>query len=254
MAPGILPACACVVLPTPSRRRDPNAPANAVVPASPIEPSHTSLRADATAETASTLRLVSVHADIVKDLTLLRVPIQDLTPAGLGDSGYHILGLLAEQRKVLEAWNIELNDVTPDILETASELLPHLQKPAPPVRRPRPMAVRPRPTVVRRTSESEVAVPMTEEPKKHGDPLLRAAVDADPRIATRLRVSAGGKYREAVVKDGKILLDGVAYDSTTDALQALAVGERDWVFWELFDAETGKWRILEGEWHPTNAT
>lgn len=74
-----------------------------------------------------------------------------------------------------------------------------------------------------------------------------AAGKLDP---TRLRVSVGGKYREASVESGKILLDGKSFDSPAQATKSVAPAKGDWVFWEYFDNDAGKWRMLDRDWQP----
>ncbi|MDB4874264.1 MAG: hypothetical protein JWM41_710, partial [Gemmatimonadetes bacterium] len=76
------------------------------------------------------------------------------------------------------------------------------------------------------------------------------AAPADRRDPTKLRVSVGGKYREASVKKGKILLDGQSFDSPAQATKSVAPAKGDWVFWEYFDADAGKWRMLDRDWQP----
>jgi hypothetical protein len=272
------------------------------------------------------MRLISLHEDAVRALERLRVPFDDVTPEGLWGSPYHLIGVTGEQRAVLDAWNLEVNDVTPQVL-SAADVAPQLKE-SWPQPRPRPVAdtrsdtrseargeVR---TEVRETrgeargetandvrqsarqahldtnsepstADAEVPVPMHEEPKKHGDPLGEAAVERElvqraaaaaearsettaptkgsrngsPDTAraqsqhqdpTRLRVSVGGKYREASVQQGKILLDGQSYDSPAAATKSVAPSKGDWVFWEYFDADAGKWRMLDRDWQPGHAS
>ena len=74
------------------------------------------------------------------------------------------------------------------------------------------------------------------------------------REPTKLRVSVGGKYREAAVQEGKILLDGESYDSPAQAAKAVPGAKGNWVFWEYYDADAGKWRILDSDWQPGPTT
>jgi hypothetical protein len=258
------------------------------------------------------MRLISLHEDAVRALERLRVPFDDVTPEGLWGSQYHLIGVTAEQRSVLDSWNLEVNDVTPQVI-SAADLAPQLKE-SWPQPRPRPIgemraeapaessrvnsprAAQPDAHAEPAASagaDAEVPVPMHEEPKKHGDPLGdtavereivgRAAAAAESRSdtstrqratngastnnrggatetaapakaqqhdPTRLRVSIGGKYREASVKQGKILLDGHTYDSPAAATKSVAPSKNDWVFWEYFDADAGKWRMLDRDWQP----
>ena len=74
------------------------------------------------------------------------------------------------------------------------------------------------------------------------------------RGPTKLRVSVGGKYREAAMQKGKILLDGQSYDSPAQAAKAVPGAKGNWVFWEYYDADAGKWRILDRDWQPGPTT
>ena len=47
---------------------------------------------------------------------------------------------------------------------------------------------------------------------------------------------------------GKILLDGRAFDSLTQASSSISADKNDWEFWEFFDDGAGKWRMLDREW------
>ncbi|HXT14751.1 MAG TPA: hypothetical protein VN706_03930 [Gemmatimonadaceae bacterium] len=276
------------------------------------------------------MRLISLHEDAVRALERLRVPFDDVTPEGLWASPYHLIGVTAEQRAVLDSWNLEVNDITPDVL-TSADVAPQLKE-SWPQQRPRPVSDaaaeqratsprQPAPAFAADTSaaqpdrssqrDSEVPVPMHEEPKHHGDPLGDAAAEraiveraaaaaearsdvapaatngasngasngaataatavrpraanapatsgkissADTAPATdhapkRLRVSIGGKYREASVQQGKILLDGQSFDNPAAATRSVAPSKGDWVFWEYFDDGAGKWRMLDRDWQP----
>jgi hypothetical protein len=275
------------------------------------------------------MRLISIHTDVVRALERLRVPFDDLTPEGLWASSYHLVGVTAEQRAVLDTWNLDVNDVTPEVLVHAGDLSPQLKEswPAQSARASRPAAESTRKDSV---SDIETAVPMHEEPKRHGDKLEREIVtraaaeaeskhanaashpasngasgatsaappnaaadgrgsepvtnghtaaftspssatdaggpaaasiaDATPAAAAaeksdpkRLRVSVGGKYREASVQSGKILLDGKTFDSPAHATKSVAAAKGDWVFWEYYDSDAGKWRMLDRDWRPSTA-
>ena len=64
----------------------------------------------------------------------------------------------------------------------------------------------------------------------------------------RLRTLLKGKYREAVVQDGKIMLDGQKFDSPLHASKSLAPDKKDWELWEYYDDDAGKWYMLDREW------
>ncbi|HKG94074.1 MAG TPA: hypothetical protein VKA84_19345 [Gemmatimonadaceae bacterium] len=74
------------------------------------------------------------------------------------------------------------------------------------------------------------------------------AADDQLRDGTRLRTSFRGRYREATVRGGKILLDGRSFDSLTQASTSISTDKNDWEFWEYFDDTAGKWRMLDREW------
>ncbi len=240
------------------------------------------------------MRLISLHDDTVRLLERLRIPFDDLTPDGLWGSPYHLVGITAEQRAVLDSWNLDVSDLTPAMMAGlggvgAAETRPprRLSPPAAPEVRPDPardnLRIAPAPSIA-----TPSPVVMGTEPKHHGDPLGdaagehemvgRAAAAAEAGLAvtgqqagtngaagagaaaapreepTKIRVSIGGKYREAAVKKGKIVLDGQSYDSPAQATKSVAPAKGDWVFWEYFDAEAGKWRMLDRDWRPGSTT
>ena len=239
------------------------------------------------------MRLISLHVDAVRALERLRIPFDDLTPDGLWGSPYHLIGLTAEQRSVLQAWNVNVNDITPQALSNIADLAPQLRENWPPRRTDAPLLTTPAilatPHVARdygrdASGTSAILAPADDE-KKQGDPLGHAAQEremvgraaaaaeasggdaaatkqsngqsngaaaaaTEQRDPTKLRVSVGGKYREASVKQGKILLDGQTYDSPAAAQKAVPAAKGDWVFWEYFDADAGKWRMLDRDWQP----
>lgn len=237
------------------------------------------------------MRLISLHDDTVRLLERLRIPFDDLTPDGLWGSPYHLVGVTAEQRAVLDSWNLDVNDLTPVMMAglaggpgmSTENRAPKRPQPAVDAR-PEPLRPMPPQAPIAATS-----TPMTSgEPKHHGDPLGdaageremvgRAAAAAESGLAvvgqerggngsagggagvvpredpTKIRVSIGGKYREAAVKKGKIVLDGQSFDSPAQATKSVAPAKGDWVFWEYFDAEAGKWRMLDRDWRPGSAT
>src|SRR5947209_3018607 len=89
------------------------------------------------------MRLISLHADAVRALERLRVPFDDLTPDGLWGSSYHLIGITEEQRAVLDAWNLGVNDVTPRVIADASGLTPQLKESWPQQQPARPADSRP---------------------------------------------------------------------------------------------------------------
>jgi hypothetical protein len=252
------------------------------------------------------MRLISLHSDAVRSLEQLRVPFDDLTPEGLWGSPYHLVAMTPEQRDVLAAWSLDVDDVTPRVFGKHGVLLQlHEDSPATELK----LVLEPRsddapiitkaPERVREahipiTREAQVPVPMVEEPAHHSEPFAvsddrelvgraaaqaeaeaeaealdvtadslfvssissvidppeRAADNAPRREPPRLRVSVGGRYREAAVREGKILLDGHAYDTPAHATHSVAPSKGDWVFWEYFDADAGKWRMLDRDWQP----
>jgi hypothetical protein len=105
--------------------------------------------------------------------------------------------------------------------------------------------------VGRAAAAAEVGL-ATATPDRAGNGAGGAAPSRDE--PAKIRVSIGGKYREAAVKKGKIVLDGQSYDSTAQAIKSVAPAKGDWVFWEYFDAEAGKWRMLDRDWQPGTAT
>jgi hypothetical protein len=243
------------------------------------------------------MRLISLHVDAVRALERLRIPFDDLTPDGLWGSPYHLIGLTAEQRSVLQAWNVNVNDITPQALSNLADLAPQLRENWPPRRTDAPSMTTQATTQATTTTpqpardfgrdagvDSAVVAP-ADDLKKQGDPLGHAALEremvgraaaaaeasggdaaaakqsngqangaagagTEQRDPTKLRVSVGGKYREASVKQGKILLDGQTYDSPAAAQKAVPAAKGDWVFWEYFDADAGKWRMLDRDWQP----
>ena len=66
------------------------------------------------------MRLLCLGADTVNALISLHAPFDDLTPAGLWGTTYHLVGMSDDQRDVLRQWGLELEDVTPDALQAAA--------------------------------------------------------------------------------------------------------------------------------------
>jgi hypothetical protein len=235
------------------------------------------------------MRLISLHDDTVRLLERLRIPFDDLTPDGLWGSPYHLVGVTPEQRAVLDSWNLDVNDLTPVMMAGLSggangQLAESRGPRRSPESRPEPARDTARATQSGPSSSGSHAAVMPSEPKHHGDPLGdaagereivgRAAAAAEVGLAAvspdrvgnggaaapprdepaKIRVSIGGKYREAAVKKGKIVLDGQSFDSPAQAAKSVAPAKGDWVFWEYFDAEAGKWRMLDRDWRPGSAT
>jgi hypothetical protein len=65
---------------------------------------------------------------------------------------------------------------------------------------------------------------------------------------TRLRISVAGKYTEATVANGKIVVSGRSFDSPDQAAAELTKSRGDWTFWEYYDSTDGKWRMLTRDW------
>jgi hypothetical protein len=65
---------------------------------------------------------------------------------------------------------------------------------------------------------------------------------------TRLRISVAGKYTEATVANGKIVIGSRAFDSPDQAAAELTKSRGDWTFWEYYDSTDGKWRMLTRDW------
>jgi hypothetical protein len=65
---------------------------------------------------------------------------------------------------------------------------------------------------------------------------------------TRLRISVAGKYTEATVANGKIVVAGRSFDTPDQAAAELTKSRGDWTFWEYYDSTDGKWRMLTRDW------
>src|SRR5829696_7165810 len=65
------------------------------------------------------MRLLCVHTDTIQALSRLHTPFDDLTPDGLWGTPYHLIGVSTEQRDVLKAFNVDLEDITPASLQRA---------------------------------------------------------------------------------------------------------------------------------------
>lgn len=62
------------------------------------------------------MRLLCLHADTVDALQRLGTSVDDLTPAGLWDTPYHLVTVSSEQRDALQRLRVTLDDVTPTAL------------------------------------------------------------------------------------------------------------------------------------------
>jgi hypothetical protein len=62
------------------------------------------------------MRLLCLHADTVQALQRLGTSVDDLTPAGLWDTPYHLVTVSPEQRDALQRLRVALDDVTPTAL------------------------------------------------------------------------------------------------------------------------------------------
>jgi hypothetical protein len=149
------------------------------------------------------MRLICIHQDTVGALQRLHTPFDDLTPDGLWNSPYHLVGVSTEQRDVLVAFNVDFEDITPDALDRG----------------------------VAAGAES-----------------LSYSSNAKVRNGQRLRTSVRGKYLEATVQGGKILVDGRTYDSPGAATRGISSDKTEWAFWEYLDDSSGQWQVLGREW------
>jgi hypothetical protein len=149
------------------------------------------------------MRLLCIHTDTVAALQRLHTPFDDLTPEGLWNTPYHLVGVSTEQRDVLTAFNVDFEDVTPDALDRGA------------------------PSV----SEN-----------------LSYASQGKVRNGQKLRTSVRGKYLEATVQSGKILVDGRTYDTPGAASRGITNDKTEWAFWEYLDDNSGQWQVLGREW------
>jgi hypothetical protein len=79
-------------------------------------------------------------------------------------------------------------------------------------------------------------------------PASPAAGGVATRAPMKLRTRLKGKYKEASVQNGKIMLDGQKFDSPLHASKSLAPDKKDWELWEYYDEDAGKWYMLDREW------
>jgi len=68
------------------------------------------------------------------------------------------------------------------------------------------------------------------------------------RNGQKLRTSHRGKYVEATVQGGKVMLDGRGYDSPASASRGITQDRSEWGFWEYYDEGAGRWNVLSREW------
>jgi hypothetical protein len=67
------------------------------------------------------MRLLCLHTDTVQALQRLGTAVDDLTPAGLWDTPYHLVTVSPEQRDALQRLRVTLDDVTPRALRDAGD-------------------------------------------------------------------------------------------------------------------------------------
>jgi hypothetical protein len=289
------------------------------------------------------MRLVCMHADMVDALKRLSIEFDDLTPAGLWSSKYHLVGLTPEQMEALEVFRVEVEDVTPAQLAQAegAEVRSGARGTAAPAQAPSEAATS-APThgalagamaVPQAAHELATAAPAAASTEQGGREPGRAATGTEsevplaqtrdagvrategkpePRLdaravsqgvqnappaggapatataqqpsgqksvgakggggtasaqagrksqpqpsgqgggqrygTTRLRISVAGKYTEATVANGKIVVAGRTFDSPDQAAAELTKSRGDWTFWEYYDSTDGKWRMLTRDW------
>jgi hypothetical protein len=292
------------------------------------------------------MRLVCIHADTVDALKRLNIQVDDLTPAGLWSSQYHLLGLTAEQIDALEVFRVQFEDVTPAQLAQAGgrEIQAAARGAAAGAAAPSHTAPAPSPPThgvlagamavpqaahelavgapaatsgdqsgrdaARGPGAAEAEIPLAQardararptegkaEPKAETRPATQggqataaaasgAAAGGQPASGqkntggkggggggapsqgsrkgqpqsggqaggqhrygtTRLRISVAGKYTEATVANGKIVVAGRSFDSPDQAAAELTKSRGDWTFWEYYDSTDGKWRMLTRDW------
>jgi hypothetical protein len=268
------------------------------------------------------MRLVCLHTDTVDALKRLHIQFDDLTPAGLWSSQYHLVGLTPEQFDALEVFNVQAEDITPAQLAQVGGERPkaaagEIAAGGPPTT-PAARAEPPAPSAETagrepaRGGASEAEVPLAQgreggaqgaevkadtktETKPDGKTTTQtspqpapatpgvqaagaqqagqkaAAKGGGPQVTppaqgnrkgqpapgqgggqrygtTRLRISVAGKYTEATVANGKIVLAGRSFDTPDQAAAELTKSRGDWTFWEYYDSADGKWRMLTRDW------
>jgi hypothetical protein len=269
------------------------------------------------------MRLVCLHADTVDALKRLNIQFDDLTPAGLWSSQYHLVGLTPEQFDALEIFHVQAEDITPAQLAQAASEEPKAAAGQTAASGPRPTPAAhpetPAPSAetagrepARAASATESEVPLAQardgdakggdvraetktEPKPDGKTTTQtspqpatlnptaqgtsgqqaaqkgAGKGAGPQVVppaqgnrkgqpaqnqgggqrygtTRLRISVAGKYTEATVANGKIVVAGRSFDTPDQAAAELTKSRGDWTFWEYYDSADGKWRMLTRDW------
>jgi hypothetical protein len=273
------------------------------------------------------MRLVCLHADTVDALKRLNIQFDDLTPAGLWSSQYHLVGLTPDQFEALEVFQVEAEDITPAQLAQAATDRPKAAAAegalSAPRQRPdaRPEALAPsaettgrEPTRSAGPSESEVPLEQARDSGARGADVKaetktetkpdgktttqtspqprpqnpgaqagggqpgfqqgagqKGSKSGGPQVApptqgnrkgqpaqvqgggqrygtTRLRISVAGKYTEATVANGKIVVAGRSFDTPDQAAAELTKSRGDWTFWEYYDSADGKWRMLTRDW------
>jgi hypothetical protein len=91
------------------------------------------------------------------------------------------------------------------------------------------------------------AAPVTQGNRK-GQPVQGQTGAGQRYGTTRLRISVAGKYTEATVANGKIVIGSRTFDSPDQAAAELTKSRGDWTFWEYYDSTDGKWRMLTRDW------
>ena len=280
------------------------------------------------------MRLVCLHADTVDALKRLNIQFDDLTPAGLWSSQYHLVGLTPDQFQALEVFHVQAEDITPaQLTQAASEgpkaaiSQPAASEPRPtPAARPETGQVSAEPTgreSLRAPAASEAEVPLAQasdggvrgseviadtktetrpdgksptqtspqagppnqavqasgvqqasgqqtsgqqgsgqkgggkpappvtppaQGNRKGQPVQSQGASGQRYGTTRLRISVAGKYTEATVANGKIVVAGRSFDTPDQAAAELTKSRGDWTFWEYYDSTDGKWRMLTRDW------
>jgi hypothetical protein len=274
------------------------------------------------------MRLVCLHADTVDALKRLKIQFDDLTPAGLWSSQYHLVGLTPDQFDALEVFHVQAEDITPAQLaqavierpkpvageSAASESTAAAPRPAPADRPeiPAPSAEAGGREPARGGGSTESEVPLAQtrdgdarggevkaETKTETKPDGKTTTQTSPQTGTqnagaqaaagqqgsgqkgggkggpqvappaqgnrkgqaapgqgggqrygttRLRISVAGKYTEATVANGKIVVGGRSFDTPDQAASELTKSRGDWTFWEYYDSTDGKWRMLTRDW------
>jgi hypothetical protein len=87
-----------------------------------------------------------------------------------------------------------------------------------------------------------------QQANRKGQPVQSQPASGQRYGTTRLRISVAGKYTEATVANGKIIIGSRTFDSPDQAAAELTKSRGDWTFWEYYDSTDGKWRMLTRDW------